>query len=94
MVAVLALLSTNLSLSLSRADLAAIVIAKPRLLCTKADTIAASARLGHPVRRRRAPPPALCDADVISAVRATTSGGDQTRLIDAIKEAGGDHVRR
>uniref|UniRef100_A0A0E0EBB0 Uncharacterized protein n=1 Tax=Oryza meridionalis TaxID=40149 RepID=A0A0E0EBB0_9ORYZ len=38
--------------------------------------------------------PPVCDADVISAVRATTSGGDQTRLIDAIKEAGGDHVRR
>ncbi|EEC82586.1 hypothetical protein OsI_27140 [Oryza sativa Indica Group] len=43
--AVLALLSTGLSLSLSRADLVAIVIAKPRLLCAKADTIAASARI-------------------------------------------------
>uniref|UniRef100_A0A0E0GQF3 Uncharacterized protein n=1 Tax=Oryza nivara TaxID=4536 RepID=A0A0E0GQF3_ORYNI len=69
MVAMLALLSTGLSLSLSRADLAAVVVAEPRLLCAKADTIAASARLGHPVP-------------------------DQTKLIDAIKEAGGDHVRR
>ncbi|EEC83717.1 hypothetical protein OsI_29550 [Oryza sativa Indica Group] len=48
MVVMLALLSTGLSLSLSRADLAAVVIAEPRLLCAKADTIAASARLGHP----------------------------------------------
>ncbi|EAZ26942.1 hypothetical protein OsJ_10869 [Oryza sativa Japonica Group] len=46
MVAMLALLSTGLSLSLSRADLAAVVVAEPRLLCAKADTIAASARLG------------------------------------------------
>nr|CAE03279.1 OSJNBa0072K14.11 [Oryza sativa Japonica Group] len=37
MVAVLALLSTGLSLSLSRADLAAVVVAEPRLLCAKAD---------------------------------------------------------
>uniref|UniRef100_A0A0E0D514 Uncharacterized protein n=1 Tax=Oryza meridionalis TaxID=40149 RepID=A0A0E0D514_9ORYZ len=58
MVAVLALLSTGLSFSLSRADLATVVVAEPRLLCAKADTIAANTRLGHPVRRRRAPPPA------------------------------------
>uniref|UniRef100_A0A0D3EP10 Uncharacterized protein n=1 Tax=Oryza barthii TaxID=65489 RepID=A0A0D3EP10_9ORYZ len=37
MVAVLALLSTGLSLSLSRADLAAVVVTEPRLLCAKAD---------------------------------------------------------
>ncbi|EAY92129.1 hypothetical protein OsI_13840 [Oryza sativa Indica Group] len=37
MVAVLALLSTGLSLYLSRADLAAVVVAEPRLLCAKAD---------------------------------------------------------
>nr|AAR87235.1 hypothetical protein [Oryza sativa Japonica Group]AAT78765.1 hypothetical protein [Oryza sativa Japonica Group]ABF97530.1 hypothetical protein LOC_Os03g40910 [Oryza sativa Japonica Group] len=38
--------------------------------------------------------PLVCDADaVISAVLATQVP-DQTKLIDAIKEAGGDHVRR
>uniref|UniRef100_A0A0E0PWQ1 Uncharacterized protein n=1 Tax=Oryza rufipogon TaxID=4529 RepID=A0A0E0PWQ1_ORYRU len=38
--------------------------------------------------------PLICDADaIISAVRATQVP-DQTKLINAIKEAGGDHVRR
>uniref|UniRef100_I1QTV3 CASP-like protein n=1 Tax=Oryza glaberrima TaxID=4538 RepID=I1QTV3_ORYGL len=47
MVAMLALLSTGLSLSLSRADLAAVVVAEPRLLCAKADRASSrfSARL-------------------------------------------------
>uniref|UniRef100_A0A0E0HPC3 Uncharacterized protein n=1 Tax=Oryza nivara TaxID=4536 RepID=A0A0E0HPC3_ORYNI len=38
--------------------------------------------------------PLICDADaIISAVRATQVP-DQTKLINAVKEAGGDHVRR
>uniref|UniRef100_A0A0D3EKV6 Secreted protein n=1 Tax=Oryza barthii TaxID=65489 RepID=A0A0D3EKV6_9ORYZ len=59
MVVVLTLLST--SLSLSHADLATVVVAEPRLLCAKANTIAANARPSSSTLSRR---PA-----------ATTSGG-------------------
>uniref|UniRef100_A0A0E0ID68 Uncharacterized protein n=1 Tax=Oryza nivara TaxID=4536 RepID=A0A0E0ID68_ORYNI len=112
-VGVLALLSTGLSLSLSRADLAAVVVAEPRLLYAKADR--ASSRFSARPTAMVVVLALLSGWVIPSVVVAEPTAADVARarrrrcrpsrlpppspsppqpLIDAIKEAGGDHVRR